>query len=273
MTATQVVRGTAQRASHNRALELLTRVGFIGYGLFHLAIAWLALQIALGHGAPSGDQSGAFQLLNGQPDGRVLLIVVIVGLIAMSVWQLLLAAVGHREETGRGRVVERLASVARTIIYGVLAWTAIRVVSGAPTSSAAQQTKATAGILASPAGRWLVGLAAVLVLTVAVGMIVYGARRSFEKYLRLGQMSSRVRVVVTTLGQVGYISKGVAFGIVGVLLFDVAIIDSSARSAGLDAALHTLSRQPFGPYLLILVAIGFAAHGVYCFCQSKYRKV
>ncbi len=273
MTATQVAGRTARRASNSRALELLTRVGFVGYGLFHLAIAWLALQIALGHGAESGDQSGAFQLLNGQPGGKVLLIGVIGGLIAMAVWQLLLAAVGHQEETGRGRVVERLGSLARTIIYAVLAWTAIGVVSGAPTSSAAQQTKATAGILADPAGRWLVGLAAVVVLTVAVGMIVYGARRSFEKKLRLAQMSSRVRDVVTRLGQVGYISKGVAFGIVGVLLFDVAVIDTAARSAGLDAALHTLTRQPFGRYLLILVAIGFAAHGVFCFCESKYRKV
>lgn len=273
MTATHAVGRTARRASHSRALELLTRVGFIGYGLFHLAIAWLALQIALGHAQGSGDQSGAFELLNKQPGGRALLIVIIVGLIAMAVWQLLLAAVGHQQETGRARMFERFASLARTIIYAFLAWTAIKVAAGTPASSAAQQKKATAGMLAHPAGRWLVGLVAVIVVVVAIGMIIYGVRRSFEKKLLLARMSAHVREVVTRLGQVGYISKGVALGIVGVLLFDVAVIDSAARAAGLDAALHTLTKQPFGPFLLILVAIGFAAHGIYCFCQSKYRKV
>jgi hypothetical protein len=273
MTATQAAGRTARRASQSRPLEILTRVGFVGYGLFHLAIAWLALQIALGHAKGSGDQSGAFKLLNKQPGGRVLLIVIIVGLIAMALWQLLLAAVGHQEQTGRSRVFERLGSLARTIIYGFLAWTAIKVASGAPTSSSSQQKNATAGILAHQSGQWLVGLIAVIVIVVAIGMMVYGARRSFEKKLLLARMSAKVRAVVTHLGQVGYIAKGIALGIVGVLLFDVAVVDSSARSSGLDAALHTLTKQPFGKFLLILVALGFAAHGVFCFCESKYRKV
>ncbi len=262
-----------RRAGNSRTLELLTRMGFLGYGVFHLAIAWLALQIALGHQSDSGDQSGAFRLLEQQPAGKLVLIVVIVGLIAMALWQLLLALVGHRQETGRDRVFERLASVARTVVYAVLAWTAINVFRGAPVSSAAQQQHATAGILGHPAGRWLVGLLAVIVIVVAIGMIIYGARTSFEKKLMTSRMSRHVRAVVVHLGQVGYIAKGVALGIVGILVFDVAALDSAARTSGLDAALHTLTRQSYGPLLLILIALGFAAHGVYCFCQAKYRKV
>ncbi len=271
MAATHTVERAARKASDSKPLEWLTRTGFIGYGLFHLAIAWLALQIALGHADGSGDQSGAFDLLKKQPAGKFLLIVIIVGLISMAIWQLLLAAVGHRQETGRNRVFERLASLARTIIYGFLAWTAIKVDTGKPTSSAAQQQHATAGVLAHTAGRWLVGLAAIIVVVVAIGMIIYGAKRSFAK--KLLPMSARVSKVVTRLGQVGYIAKGIALGIVGVLLFDVALVDNGARASGLDAALHTLVKQPFGEFLLIAVAAGFAAHGVFCFCQSKYRKV
>src|SRR3954453_8785058 len=98
MTAATTAARTARTARNSRSLELLTRMGFVGYGVFHLAIAWLALQIALGHAEGSGDQSGAFQLLAKQPGGKVLLVVVIIGLIAMAVWQALLAAVGHRQE-------------------------------------------------------------------------------------------------------------------------------------------------------------------------------
>jgi hypothetical protein len=273
MTMTHSARQTAQRAAHSDVLEVLTRTGFVGYALFHLTVAWLALQIALGHPAGSGDQSGAFQTLVGYPFGMALLIVVIVGLAAMALWQLLLAAVGHQGEQGRARTFERLASAGRVIIYGGLAWTAGQIVAGAATSSANTQQTATAGILAHPAGRWLVALAGLAILALGIGMAIYGYKKAFEKRLRISQMSGRTRRTAVRLGQFGYIAKGAAFAIVGVLLTEAAITNDASKSRGLDEALRTLAGQPFGTLLLIVVAVGFAAFGVYCFYQSRYRKV
>jgi Domain of Unknown Function (DUF1206) len=135
------------------------------------------------------------------------------------------------------------------------------------------QQHATAGMLAHPAGRWLVGLAGLIVLGIGIGLAVYGARRSFQKNLNTGQMTPSIRQGITRLGQVGYIAKGVAFAIVGVLLFDAAIADTATRSRGLDGALRTLAQQSYGGVLLDVVAVGLAAFGVYCFFQAKYRKV
>jgi hypothetical protein len=86
-------------------------------------------------------------------------------------------------------------------------------------------------------------------------------------------MSPAMRQGVTRLGEIGYIAKGVAFAIVGILLLDAAIADRATRSRGLDGALHTLAQQQYGGPLLDIVAIGLAAFGVYCFFQTKYRKV
>lgn len=273
MTAAHSATNAVRRAARSGALEVLTRVGFIGYGLLHLAVAWLAVQIALGHPGGDGDQSGAFRYLAQQPFGRVLLVGIVIGLVAMAVWQLLLAAIGHREERGLARTAERLASAARTVIYGALALTAYWVVEGTPTSSAAQQESTTAGIMAQPWGHVLVGLAGFAVVAVGVGMMYYGWKRKFEKRLMITRMSGRTRTTAVRLGQAGYIAKGIAFGIVGLLLLDAAISDNPAKSRGLDAALHLLVEQPYGAFLLILVAIGFAAFGAYCFFQSRYRKV
>ena len=273
MTTTQSARQTAQRAARSDVLEVLTRTGFVGYALFHLAVAWLSLQIALGHPAGEGDQSGAFQTLVAYPFGKALLIVVIVGLAAMALWQLLLAAVGHQAEQGHARTFERLVSAGRTIIYGALAWTAGQVVLGAPPSSAGQQQTATAGILAQPAGRWLVGLAGLAILALGVGMAIYGYKKAFEKRLRTSHMTGRTRRSAVRLGQTGYLAKGAAFAIVGVLLAEAALTNDASKSRGLDAALRTLAAQPFGALLLIVVAAGFASFGVYCFYQARYRKV
>jgi hypothetical protein len=272
MTVAHSAQRTARRAARSSALEALTRVGFIGYGLLHLAVAWLAVQIALGHPA-QGDQGGAFQYLAGRPFGRFLLVLIVVGLAAMAVWQLLLAAIGHREERGFSRTAERVASAARTVIYAALAWTAYRVVAGTPTSNAEQAQNATAGVMAKPAGPLLVAVGGLAVIALGIGLIVYGARKKFEKRLMMARMSRRARQTAVRLGQAGYIAKGVAFGIVGVLLFQAATSHNPARSRGLDAALRLLVDQPYGPFLLILIAIGFAAFGVYCFFQARYRKV
>ncbi|OLB78147.1 MAG: hypothetical protein AUI14_14355 [Actinobacteria bacterium 13_2_20CM_2_71_6] len=273
MTVANSARGRARRVVNSGPLEALTRIGFIGYGLLHLAVGWLAIQIALGRPTGESDQSGAFQTLAGQPFGRFLLIVVVVGLAAMAVWQLLLAAVGHQAERGMSRTAERLASLGRTVIYAALSWTAYGVLTGAPTSSAQQQQSATAGILAHPSGRFLVALAGLAVLALGVGMVVYGAKRKFEKRLMTYRMNEATRAAARRLGQAGYIAKGIAFGVVGLLLADAALTNNPGKSRGLDAALRTLVAQPFGVFLLILVAVGFVAFGVYCFVQARYRKV
>jgi Domain of Unknown Function (DUF1206) len=273
MTAANDARRAAVRAANSDVLEAPTRMGFIGYGLLHLALGWLAVQIAFGRSSDEGDQAGAFRSLASQPFGRILLIAIVVGLAAMTVWQLLLAAVGHRAEPGWHRTFERLASLGRAVFYAALAWTAGKVVAGASTSGAEQQQNATAGVMAQPAGRWLVGLAGLAVLALGVGLIVYGARRIFKKRLRLAEMTAATQRLAIRLGQVGYIAKGLAFAIVGALLADAALTHDPARSRGLDAALRTLAAQPYGVVLLTVVALGFVAFGVYCFVQVRYRKM
>jgi hypothetical protein len=273
MSTTATVRGGARRTAHSGVLEALTRIGFVGYGLLHLAIAWLALQVAVHHSGTTADQTGAFQLLDKQPAGHALLIVIAVGLGAMALWQLLLAAVGHTAYTGRRRTLERIASLARVVVYAFLLWTDVRVLQGTATNGSSSQEHATAGILAHPAGQWLVALGGVVVFAIGVGMAIYGAKRSFESKLNLASARRPIRMTVVRLGQVGYIAKGVAFAVVGALLFDAAISDQAARSRGLDGAIRTLAGQPFGTALLVIIAIGFIAFGVYCFAQSRYRKI
>jgi hypothetical protein len=264
---------TAHRATQSDLFKNLTKVGFIGYGLLHLALAWVAAQIAFGEGGQEGDQSGAFQKLAEQPFGKVLLWFVLICLVALAVWQAALAIWGHRDVQGKERIWERVASAARVVIYTVLAWTAGRVVTGAPSSSADQQEQATAGIMAKPAGAWLVGLIGLGVLAFGAGMLWYGWKRKFERKLNFGAALPKTRRTAIRAGQVGYIAKGIAFGIVGILLVQAAVTNDPGKSRGLDAALHTLVAQPYGKFLLLAVALGVAAFGVYCFFQARYRKV
>jgi hypothetical protein len=266
-------RRVARRVGRSPGLKAATRAGLLGYGVLHAAVAWLTVQIALGRPTTEGDQSGAFRVLAAAPVGRFLVSLVGVGLVAMAVWQLLEALVGNDDERGARRTLDRIVSASRTVIYLALAWTAFQVVRGAPTSNAAQQSKATGGALAAPGGPWLVGAAGVAVALIGLAIAGYGITKGFERRLRRSQMSRRARRLAVATGQLGYAVKGLAYAVVGGLLVAAAVTFDPSRSTGLDGALRTLAGQPGGRVLLYLVAAGFAIYGVYCLFQFRYRKV
>jgi hypothetical protein len=264
---------TASRAANSRWLELLARAGFIGYGIVHLLFAWLALQIAWGGSSEEGDQSGAMQKIAEQPMGKFLVIAIGIGLAAMAIWQLLEALVGHTADRGKERVVERVASAGRAIVYAYFAFTAFKVFNGAGASSADSQQNTTEGLLGSTGGRWLVALAGLALAGLGVGLVIYGVVKRFEKHLKTGLMSPSTRKLSRRLGIAGYSAKGVAYGIAGLLFVVAAVTYDPEKARGLDAALTELRDQPYGQILLTLIALGIAAFGVFCFVQSKYRKV
>jgi len=51
--------------------------------------------------------------------------------------------------------------------------------------------------------------------------------------------------------------------VVGVFLFVAALQHDPNETTGLDGALRRLIAHVYGPFLVILVAVGFAAFGVY----------
>ncbi|WP_155370952.1 DUF1206 domain-containing protein [Catellatospora vulcania] len=272
MPLTDTVRRTARAAGNSPALENLTRAGLVGYGLLHLAVGWLALQIANGQAA-RGDQSGAFRLLAAQPFGKALVWAIAAGLIAMAIWQLFEAAVGHLDERGGRRTLERVVSAGRTVAYLALGVTAIQVARGGDPATGSRQRAATSGLLGRPDGQWLVGIAGVAVTVVGLVLVWYGIKKGFVRHLLRNRMSAgEFRAAVLT-GRLGYAVKGAVYAVAGVLVTLAAVTFDPAKSTGLDGALHTLAQQPFGYALLLVAAAGFAVFGVYCYFQARYRKV
>jgi hypothetical protein len=273
MSSTPHVRSAAERAADSKPLELLARGGFIAYGVIHLLFAWLALQVAFGDSSSETDQSGALKTLAQQPAGEFLVIGIIIGMVALAVWQAFEAALGHGGPQDRTAMAERVVSGCRTVLYLYFAYLGYKVVSGANASQSQSQQSSASSMMDSGGGRFLVGLAGVVVVGVGVGLVAYGLTKTFQKHLNTGRMNPSVRRTVQRLGMAGYTSKGIAYGIAGALIVSAAISYDPEKAGGLDAALKALAGTASGPWLLGLVALGIACFGVYCFFQAKYRKV
>jgi Domain of Unknown Function (DUF1206) len=266
---------SARRAGDSRWLEQLARAGFGAYGLVHLLVAWLALQLAWGGGGGEADQSGALGTLARQPFGRPLLWVVALGLIALALWQAAevlrlrqaLRSSGKERTKAVRKVVETVATAAVYLVLGILA---IRFALGSGQSSAAQQQQKTAGVFAWPGGRVLVCVVALVLVVVGVRQVRQGLTKHFLEQVDLSTATARTRQVVTRLGQAGFPAKGIALVLVGGLLGWAAITFDPSKSRGLDAALRTILAAPGGQVLLSLVAVGILAFGAFCFARARY---
>ena len=267
--------GAAGRAGDSDALEHLARIGLVAYGVVHLLVAWLALQLAWGGGSgQSADQSGALATLAEQPLGRPLLWLLAVGLIALAAWQAaeVLRWRSRLSSSGdaRKKALEKtVKSVAKAVLYAALAVLAIRTATGGGGGGGGGQQQA-AGVFGWPAGRWLVGLVGLVVIGVGVYLVHKGVSKRFLQEVDLGQAPPQTTRLVTRLGQAGFPAKGVSLAVVGGLLVYAAATFDPARATGLDGALRTILDAPFGKVLLTLVAIGIAAFGAYCFVRARY---
>ena len=61
--------------------------------------------------------------------------------------------------------------------------------------------------------------------------------------------------------------------LIGGFLIGAALHANPAEAIGLDGALAALAAQPFGPYLLGLVAAGLAAYGLFALVEARYRRM
>jgi len=115
-------------------------------------------------------------------------------------------------------------------------------------------------------------IAAAIVIGVGISQIVKGVKKKFLDDLDMHDLPSGTQQWVTRLGRFGYIAKGVVISIVGVLLGVAAFQADPEEAGGLDRALKLLAAQPFGVVALIVVGIGLAAFGVYCFAAARAHK-
>lgn len=74
---------------------------------------------------------------------------------------------------------------------------------------------------------------------------------------------------MTLLARVGYAMKGVVYLIIGWLAVQLAV-GSGGRATDQRGALQTVYEQPFGKFLLGVVAIGLLGFAIWCFLQAWF---
>lgn len=266
----------ARRAASHPWIEKLARLGFAAKGIVYFVVGLLAAQAAFGTGGKTTDSSGALSTIVTQPFGKFLLALVTIGLIGYALWRLVQTIFDPEhagEPTKAKQIAQRIGYGLSALTYSGLALTAIKLIMGNPTSGGDSTQDWTARFMAQPFGRWLVGLAGLVVIGVGLAYLYEAFKAKFQRHFNLNLMSESERQWTKRLGQFGIAARGIVFGIIGLFLTLAALRQNANEARGLGGALAALAAQPFGPWLLGIVALGLIAYSIYSLIEARYRQI
>lgn len=266
----------ARQAASHPWVEKLARFGFAAKGFVYFVVGLLAAQAALGMGGKTTSTSGALTTIVSQPFGKVLLALLSIGLFGYALWRTV-ETLFDPEHTGERvkakHIVQRLGYGFSAIAYTGLGFTAVKLIMGAASDNRDSTPDWTARLMEQPFGRWLVGLIGLIVLAVGLSHLYQAYKAKFQRYFNLHQMSEAERQWTKRFGQFGIGARGVVFGIVGIFLMLAALHANANEARGVGGALATLTNQPFGPWLLGIVALGLIAYSFYSLLEARYRQI
>lgn len=249
------------------------RFGLMAKGAVYALIGILAIKAAMGSGGRVGGSKEAVQYVGSQPFGQALLVLIGIGLLAYAVWRFIMAAADTENEgSDTSGIVKRIGFAASGVVNAAIAVTALQMALGSSGEGDGAKTWA-AKIMNESFGQWLVALLGVAIIAVGVYQFYTAYTKRFLEKLDTASMSYKVRRAVIRMGQAGYASRGVVFPIIGVALVSAALTHDPSEAKGMGEALHTLAASTHGKVLLILVAAGLLAYGVFTVALARYRRV
>jgi hypothetical protein len=261
----------AREAEQNTPFRALARAGYAANGLVHILIGAIALAVAWGDKGAT-DQSGALRAIAGLPFGFVLLWIVAVTLWALGAWQLLEGILMRSESDGApglaGKWGRRVGAWGQAVIFVALGLIAAAVAMGARVDTEEAAENASRGLLEIPGGPIVLVLVGLGIGIGGIVFIVMGVRRSFRNKIDIPEHG--VGRGIAGLGLVGFIAKGIALLIVGILLIVASLSSDADTAGGLDGALQALLALALGPLLVAVVGAGFVAYGIFCLFRARF---
>lgn len=258
-------------------LAVIARLGFAARGTIYIVLGLLALAVAVGFTSHVEDVRGVIETISEQAFGTVVLLVLAFGLFNHGLWNTVQCGWDPEQVStdliGWGlRLLFGLSALVNFFLAAKTGSVALGWGWGGESGDEAVQSW-TQLVLGWPGGRGLVLGAATIAGIVAIALVVQFVRGKFMDVFSQEEMARAENLLVKTAARCGLGARTLVALLVAWFLWRAGITADAEEAGGLSKALATLLRQPFGPWLLGVTAVGLMAQGVFIWLMVPYRAI
>jgi type IV secretory pathway VirB2 component (pilin) len=260
------VRNISEKRHARQGTRTAAIVGLVARGALYLALAVLALELVFGNRNQSADPRGAMHDLAHNGLGVVVLVVLVIGFAGFALLHAYRAITNPDGKTSR-----RANDVFWAVVNGFLAVLAASFLFS-PSKSAGDTDQTdktfTAKVMDSTGGRVLVGAVGLAILGYGVYLLWRALSDDRQDERAVVEAAPEETPAVRALARIGNVARAVILGFIGILLLVAALEHDASKTEGVDGALKRLLDQSWGQVAVFLVALGFAAFGVYSIARA-----
>lgn len=246
------------------------RAGYAGRALVYLAVAALSLW-AIWQGGQAKGTSSALAQLQGATGGRIVLILIALGLVCYALWRLLdsLYDLECQGSDAKG-IVARIGMIVTGLVHLGLGVSVLSLVIGSGGSgSGSGVQQATRELMQMPFGQWLVGIAGMLTLGASVYYLRKAVTGSYRSHLQANHFTLHWNRVL----QAGVLAQAVIIALIGGFLVYAALSANAGNAGGTGQVFDWLAAQPFGNLLVVAICIGLLGFALFCAVNAAWRIV
>lgn len=249
------------------------RFGYMTKGIVYGMIGILAILAAFGPGGKTTGTTGALQSIAEMPFGEVILWIIGIGLLGYIVWDFIKTFKNPENEGDDAKgLIKRTGYFISGIIYANLSFGAIRLASHSGNAGSGDSERTISSkLMEFPFGIWMIGLLGAIIIGYGLYELFSGVKEKFMENLKTAEMNEKERRVACLSGKVGLIARGIVLCIVGFFFIRTAYTHNPGESKGLGGALSEIASQPFGKFLLAVIAAGLVLYGIYQIIRGRYE--
>jgi uncharacterized membrane protein YidH (DUF202 family) len=250
------------------------KLGLIAKGIVYCILGFLSFMAAIGFGGQKADKQNTVNFLYEQPFGKVILVLIAVGLLCYTAWRFIQAIkdTEHKGKDAKGAFA-RLRYTFSGLVYLGLAIYAIKIVlNGNNGGNGNSRQMIVAKILEQPFGQWLIGLVAIGFFAAGIHQVYKAFSGHYHKNISYDNLGHAKKVVLDRAGKLGYTARGVVWGILGYFLLRAAMHNNPSEAQGTKQVFDFLQNTG-GALLMGVVALGLVAYGIFMFVRARFEHV
>ena len=257
----------------NNNLKNIARTGLVAKGIIYAIIGILTFMAAFNMGGQKAGKLQVIDFLEKQTFGKVLLIIVAIGVLCYAFWKFT-QAIKDPENIGDDKkgTVKRIAYFISGLLYlglGVLAF--LDAIDTA--NSSGGSSGKSSSFLASDVGLIILGIVGVILIGLGIYQFTRIKEDKFEKKFSSKALSEKKRKkTIYNSAYFGLASRGVIFLILGFFAIKASYTSDPDKIKTTSDVFSFLEDSSYGMYLLGVVSAGLIAYAIYTFMLAKYRR-